>query len=169
MARFYLYTWVCTYFLCSETALCVLSWKSFIACTRSALCYGTTLCLSLSGFGHFIVCLSLSDCVCHDLDRLQKYPPQFGILAKVVPTHWGIHFVGRGNFLPVYLRIHLFFVLWNCALPIPQLIGHSLDCLSRIGLRPARLDNLCDYPLQFGIYGKGSSVAWGDSSCRQWQ
>ena len=39
-------------------------------------------------------------------------------------------------------------------MPIPQLIGHSLDCLSRIGLRPARLDNLCDDPLQFGIYAK---------------
>ena len=45
-------------------------------------------------------------------------------------------------------------MLWNCTLPIPQLIGHSLDCLSRIGLRPARLDNLCDYPLQFGILAK---------------
>ena len=49
--------------------------------------------------------------------------------------------------------------LWNYTLPIPQLIGHSLDCLSRIGLRPARADNLCDDPLQFGIYGKGSSDA----------
>ena len=97
--------------------------------------------------------------------------------------HWGIHFVDRGNYLPVYLRIHLFFVLWNCTLhiklkifyclpsfsvilwnytlPIPQLIGYSLDCLSRIGLRPARLDNLCDYPLQFGILAKVVPTHWG--------
>ena len=58
--------------------------------------------------------------------------------------------------LDVYKRQNVY---CGTTLPIPQLIGHSLACLSRIGLRPARLDNLCDDPLQFGIYGKGSSDA----------
>ncbi len=59
-------------FLCSETVLCVLSWKSFIACPRSALCYGTTLCIL--SWKSFIarprspdICLS----VCLTLDCVQ--------------------------------------------------------------------------------------------------